>query len=93
MPEDVYKRQLRNLAKNKPGIRIVTLYGGENIKKQLDMLHKTPHIIVATPGRLMDHMHRQTVQLKNIRTVVLDEADRMLEDVYKRQFQSRSPPS
>ena len=78
---------LRNLAKNKPGIRIVTLYGGENIKKQLDMLHKTPHIIVATPGRLMDHMHRQTVQLKNIRTVVLDEADRMLDMGFRRDME------
>lgn len=78
---------LRNLAKNKPGIRIVTLYGGENIKKQLDMLHKTPHIIVATPGRLMDHMHRQTVQLKNIRTVVLDEADRMLDMGFRKDME------
>ncbi|WP_066646991.1 DEAD/DEAH box helicase [Christensenella timonensis] len=78
---------LRNLAKNKPGIRIVTLYGGENIRKQLDMLHKTPHIIVATPGRLMDHMHRQTVQLKNIRTVVLDEADRMLDMGFRRDME------
>ena len=78
---------LHNLAKNKPGIRIVTLYGGENIRKQLDLLRKTPHIIVATPGRLMDHMHRQTIDLKNIRTVVLDEADRMLDMGFRRDME------
>ncbi len=78
---------LRSLAKNTPGIRIATIYGGENIKKQLDSLRKTPHIIVATPGRLMDHMHRQTVQLKNIRTVVLDEADRMLDMGFRKDME------
>ncbi len=78
---------LRNLAKNKPGIRIATLYGGESIKKQLDSLRKTPHIIVATPGRLMDHMHRQTVGLKHLRTVVLDEADRMLDMGFRKDME------
>ncbi|MDL2235381.1 DEAD/DEAH box helicase [Christensenellaceae bacterium OttesenSCG-928-L17] len=70
---------LRNIAKGRPGLRIATLYGGENIEKQFAALRKLPHIIVATPGRLMDHMQRKTVNLRTINTVVLDEADRMLD--------------
>lgn len=78
---------IRNLSKNKPGIRIATLYGGEKINKQIEWLRKTPHIIVATPGRLMDHMQRKTVKLTNIRTVVLDEADRMLDMGFRKDME------
>ncbi len=69
---------LREYAYYKEGIRIVTLYGGEYIEKQITSLKKRPQIIVATPGRLMDHMERRTVKLDYIDTVVLDEADEML---------------
>ena len=69
---------LREYAYYKEGVRIVTLYGGEYIEKQITNLKKKPQIIVATPGRLMDHMERRTVRLDNINTVVLDEADEML---------------
>ena len=69
---------LREYAYYKEGIRIVTLYGGEYIEKQITSLKKKPQIVVATPGRLMDHMERRTVRLDNISTVVLDEADEML---------------
>ena len=69
---------LREYAYYKEGVRIVTLYGGEYIEKQITSLKKKPQIIVATPGRLMDHMERRTVRLDNINTVVLDEADEML---------------
>ncbi len=78
---------LRNLAQSKPGIRIATVYGGENINKQLSWLRTTPQIIVATPGRLLDHMQRKTVQLMNIRTVVLDEADRMLDMGFRKDIE------
>jgi len=78
---------LRNLSKNKPGIRIATIYGGEKIGKQIAWLRTTPHIIVATPGRLMDHMQRKTVKLSAIRTVVLDEADRMLDMGFRRDME------
>jgi len=78
---------LRNLSKNKPGIRIATIYGGEKIGKQIDWLRTTPHIIVATPGRLMDHMQRKTVTLTKIRTVVLDEADRMLDMGFRKDME------
>lgn len=69
---------LREYSYYKEGVRIVTLYGGEYIEKQITSLRKRPQIVVATPGRLMDHMERRTVKLNNITTVVLDEADEML---------------
>ena len=60
------------------GVKAVAVYGGEPIEKQITALKKKPQIIVATPGRLMDHMRRATVRLDNVKTVVLDEADEML---------------
>ena len=59
-------------------INIVTLYGGENIEKQLTLLKKKPQIVVATPGRLKDHLNRGSVRIDKIKTLVLDEADEML---------------
>ena len=59
-------------------INAVTIYGGELIDKQINALRHHPQIIVATPGRLLDHLKRKTLTLKNVRTVVLDEADEML---------------
>lgn len=78
---------LNALSKNKPGIRIATIYGGEKINKQLDFLQTTPHIVVATPGRLLDHMQRKTIALANVRTVVLDEADRMLDMGFRKDME------
>ena len=63
----------------KPGIRLVCLYGGQPIGKQIDTLKKRPQIVVATPGRLGDHMKRRTVRIDTAQTVILDEADRMLD--------------
>lgn len=71
--------ELRDLCVYLPGVRIVCLYGGAPIGKQIDALKKRPQIVVATPGRLSDHMKRRTVKLDNVKTVVLDEADRMLD--------------
>lgn len=69
---------LEDLAHFYPEIRIVTVYGGANMQKQIDKLKKGPQIVVATPGRLQDHMNRRTVDLSHVTTVVLDEADEML---------------
>ena len=55
------------------------LYGGQPIGKQINALKRRPQIVVATPGRLSDHMKRRTVVLNEVSTVVLDEADRMLD--------------
>ncbi len=60
-------------------VKAVTLYGGELIEKQITALKKKPQIIVATPGRLLDHIQRKTVSLENVSTIVLDEADEMLD--------------
>ena len=71
--------ELRDLCAFREGVRTVCLYGGQPIEKQLTQLKSRPQIVVATPGRLMDHMKRRTVRIDKVQTVVLDEADRMLD--------------
>ena len=71
--------ELRDLCAFKEGVRVVCLYGGQPIDKQITQLKKRPQIVVATPGRLMDHVKRRTLRLDKVETVVLDEADRMLD--------------
>ena len=71
--------ELRSLLTYFQGIRVAVLYGGTGIGGQIKQLEKKPQIVVATPGRLMDHYNRKTVRLDKIQTVVLDEADRMLD--------------
>ena len=70
---------LRKLMQYKRDVRIATLYGGEKIERQFSVLRMRPQIIVATPGRLIDHLQRRTLTLNTVKTVVLDEADRMLD--------------
>ena len=71
--------ELRCLLTYYNGIRVAVLYGGTGIGGQIRQLEKKPQIVVATPGRLMDHYNRKTIRLDKIQTVVLDEADRMLD--------------
>ena len=71
--------EMRELAQFKPGVRLVCLYGGQPIGKQIDALKKRPQIVIATPGRLGDHLKRRTVRIDQAQTAVLDEADRMLD--------------
>ncbi len=71
--------ELRGLLTYYHGIRVAVLYGGAGIVGQAKQLEKKPQIIVATPGRLMDHYNRKNIRLDKIQTVVLDEADRMLD--------------
>ncbi|PLT27967.1 DEAD/DEAH box helicase [Peribacillus deserti] len=59
-------------------VRVMAVYGGQDIDRQIRALKKKPHIIVGTPGRLLDHIKRKTLRLGNVNTVVLDEADEML---------------
>lgn len=70
---------LKQLTAFKKGVRILALYGGEPIQRQISALKRRPQIIVATPGRLMDHMQRRTTRLNHVDCIVLDEADRMLD--------------
>ncbi len=71
--------ELRGLLTYYQNIRVAVLYGGAGIGGQIKQLEKNPQIVVATPGRLMDHYNRKTIRLDKIQTVVLDEADRMLD--------------
>jgi ATP-dependent RNA helicase DeaD len=71
--------ELRSLLAYYNGIRVAVLYGGAGIVGQARQLEKKPQIVVATPGRLMDHYNRKNIRLDKIKTVVLDEADRMLD--------------
>lgn len=70
--------ELTKLAKYIKGCRIAVLYGGQPIPKQLAALKRKPQILVVTPGRLLDHMNRGNVHLNAVHTMVLDEADEML---------------
>ncbi|MCZ8514096.1 DEAD/DEAH box helicase [Paenibacillus filicis] len=60
------------------GIRSLSAYGGQDVERQIRKLEGAIHIIIATPGRLLDHIRRETVQLHKLSTLVLDEADQML---------------
>jgi ATP-dependent RNA helicase DeaD len=61
------------------GIRAVPVYGGQDIRRQLRALERGADVVIATPGRALDHIRRQTLTLGNVRSVVLDEADEMLD--------------
>ena len=70
---------LQDLCRFKPGLKVVVAYGGQPIKKQLTQLEKKPQIIVATPGRLQDHMNRKSISIRAVKIAILDEADEMLD--------------
>ena len=70
--------EIRNLAKYMHAIKVLPIYGGQEIVKQIRSLKSGTQLIIGTPGRVMDHMRRKTVKMENIHTVVLDEADEML---------------
>ena len=71
--------ELCKLAAFIPEVRIAVLYGGQPIARQIDKLKRKPQIVVATPGRLLDHLHRGNIRLDAVHTFVLDEADEMLD--------------
>ena len=71
--------EIRRLAKYMPSVKVLPIYGGQEISKQIRSLKTGVQIIIGTPGRVMDHMRRKTVKFDYINTVVLDEADEMLD--------------
>ncbi|MEA2048432.1 MAG: ATP-dependent RNA helicase DbpA [Campylobacterota bacterium] len=71
--------ELRKLAAYKPNLKILTLYGGVPLRTQAESLAKGAHILIGTPGRIQDHLSKETLILNEIKTLVLDEADRMLD--------------
>ncbi|MCR4877439.1 MAG: DEAD/DEAH box helicase [Clostridiales bacterium] len=70
--------ELTRLAKYIDGVRIAVIYGGQSISKQISALKRRPQIVIATPGRMLDHMQRGNIRLNAVHTMVLDEADEML---------------
>ncbi|WP_269670962.1 DEAD/DEAH box helicase [Paenibacillus sp. 481] len=70
------------------GVRSLPIYGGQDIGRQIRALKKRPQIIIGTPGRLLDHINRKTIRLDDVATVVLDEADEMLDMGFMDDIQS-----
>ncbi|MBN2798383.1 MAG: DEAD/DEAH box helicase [Deltaproteobacteria bacterium] len=71
-------RALESFAEDLPQVRMTTIYGGVSIVEQLRQLHRGVHVVVGTPGRVLDHLGRGTLDLSKVEMVVLDEADEML---------------
>ncbi len=72
-------REIRRLGRKQPGLQILIISGGQPIYPQLTALEKGVHIVVGTPGRVLDHLRRKSIELGGAKTLVLDEADRMLD--------------
>jgi len=72
-------REIRKLGRRHPGLQVLALAGGQPIYGQLSALEKGVHIAVGTPGRVLDHVIRQTLDLRKLKFLILDEADRMLD--------------
>ncbi|MFC4599981.1 DEAD/DEAH box helicase [Cohnella hongkongensis] len=70
------------------GLRSLAIYGGQDISRQIRSLRRKPQIIIGTPGRLLDHINRKTIRLDDVQTVVLDEADEMLDMGFMDDIQS-----
>lgn len=79
--------ELRKFSKYKEGVKIVPVYGGQPIDRQIQLLKRGCGIIVGTPGRVMDHLRRKTIKLNNIKMVILDEADEMLNMGFKEDIE------
>lgn len=76
---DQVANELRRLARSKDNIKILTLCGGMPLGPQIGSLEHGAHVVVGTPGRIQEHLNKQTLQLDGLSTLVLDEADRMLD--------------
>ena len=79
---------LNKFARHLRGVRILAVYGGSSISAQIKELRQTVHIVVATPGRLMDLMDRQSVKINQVKIVILDEADEMLNMGFREDMES-----
>jgi ATP-independent RNA helicase DbpA len=72
-------RELRKLGRRQPGLSVALLAGGEPVREQARALERGAHLAVGTPGRVLDHLRRRTLRVHRVGTIVLDEADRMLD--------------
>ncbi|MFS0864275.1 DEAD/DEAH box helicase [Fredinandcohnia sp. 179-A 10B2 NHS] len=90
-------KEIKKMMENVEGVNVLAVYGGQDVEHQLKKLKGAQHIIVATPGRLLDHIRRGTIDLSTIRMLVIDEADQMLlmgflpevDDIISETFPSR----
>ncbi|MBD2751564.1 DEAD/DEAH box helicase [Spirosoma validum] len=80
--------EIKKLAKHKRGVRIEAIYGGDSIERQIRSLKSGVHIVIGTPGRVMDHMERNTLKLDKIKMMILDEADEMLDMGFREDIES-----
>ena len=80
-------KHLRELMGKNINIKSAVVIGGDSMKKQIELIKKKPRIIIGTPGRIYDHINRQTLNLKSINILVLDETDRMLDLGFIQQIQ------
>jgi len=71
-------KEIKRMIENVEGLNVLAVYGGQDVEHQLKKLKGAQHIVVATPGRLLDHIRRATIDLSTIQMLVLDEADQML---------------
>jgi ATP-independent RNA helicase DbpA len=76
-------RELRKLGRRQPGLSVALLAGGEPVREQAHALERGAHLAVGTPGRVIDHLRRRTLRVHRVATIVLDEADRMLDMGFK----------
>ena len=76
---DQVTQEVRRLARAEDNLKVLTLCGGATMRPQLASLEHGAHIVIGTPGRIMDHLERGSLQLDALNTLVLDEADRMLD--------------
>lgn len=80
--------EIKKLAKHKRGVRIEAIYGGDSIERQIRSLKSGVHIVIGTPGRVMDHMERNTLKLDHVKMMILDEADEMLDMGFREDIES-----
>ena len=80
--------EFRKLLKYKDEIRVLPIYGGQPIDRQIFSLRKGVHVVIGTPGRVMDHMRRNTLKMDDVKMVILDEADEMLDMGFREDIET-----
>ena len=80
--------EFRKLLKYKDGLRVLPVYGGQPIDRQIAALKKGTHVVIGTPGRVMDHMRRRTLKMETVKMMILDEADEMLDMGFREDIET-----
>ncbi len=80
-------KEFSKISKYQRGVKEVVIYGGDSITKQMSALRANPQIVIGTPGRMIDHIKRRTLDVSNVKTIILDEADEMLNMGFKEDIE------